>query len=163
MAKEKTGDGGLFKIAGRADNPRKITDQKLEKLESSLGEFGDLSGWVVNGEETVSGHQRSKIFKKDKKARLVISERFDPPTVDGTLETGFVVLSNGQQFTFRRVQWDEAKARRAVIAANAAFGEWDELEGWGNEAVEWGVPVWGSDEEQNIYSGTAGQRRQFYV
>lgn len=106
-------------------NPRLIKGARMEKLEEYLAEFGDLSGLVVNADgTTISGHQRTRVFKKQK-GKLTILERYDPPAPDGTTARGFVELKDGSRFVYREVDWPQEKADRATIIANGQFGEWD--------------------------------------
>ena len=55
-------------------NPRKITEDRLEKLKKSIESFGDLSGVVINNRtgSIVAGHQRIKTLG-DKKTCVVLS------------------------------------------------------------------------------------------
>lgn len=106
-------------------NPRSIKKERVEKLQEYLAEFGDLSGLVVNADgTTISGHQRTRVFKKEK-GKLVILERYDPPAPDGTTARGFIELKDGSRFVYREVDWPQEKADRATIVANGQFGEWD--------------------------------------
>ena len=131
----------LNEISAAENNPRKISTNKKNRLKYSLSEFGDLSGIIVCRGKIVSGHQRMSIFKADTGARLDI-ERYEAPEKDGTVARGFVILSNGTKYVYREVNWTEGKVERALIAANAAFGEWDAdvLQTWDESLLkDWGV------------------------
>ena len=109
-------------------NPRKISRERTEKLREYLGEYGDLSGVVYNSnpdcEALVSGHQRTSEFKRQK-AKIVITERYESPQIDGTVARGFIENRSGQKYTYREVNWSKEKADAATIVANGQFGEWD--------------------------------------
>lgn len=109
-------------------NPRKISRERTEKLREYLGEYGDLSGVVYNSnpdcEALVSGHQRTSEFKRQK-AKIVITEKYESPQIDGTVARGFIENRSGQKYTYREVNWSKEKADAATIVANGQFGEWD--------------------------------------
>ena len=106
-------------------NPRKIHPQDLEKLRKSLVKFGDLGGIVVNKRTgwLVSGHQRMTAIGDD----VVVEEltEFDKPTSDGTIASA-IVVSKGQRFNVRVVDWDEDTDAAANVASNQHGGEWDD-------------------------------------
>lgn len=115
----------LRNIKANPKNPRRITGDRYSKLHEYMQEFGDLSGLVVNSDGTIiSGHQRTRVFKKEK-GKLTVLERYDPPAADGTTARGFVELKDGSRFVYREVDWPQEKADRATIVANGQFGEWD--------------------------------------
>lgn len=109
-------------------NPRKISGERLKKLERYLAEYGDLSGIVYNSnpecQALVSGHQRMQVFRKGN-GKPVILERYDPPQADGTVARGFIELKSGHRYVYREVHWQKEKADAATIIANGQFGEWD--------------------------------------
>lgn len=108
-------------------NPRKITSEDFKLLGDSLKEFGDLSGVVLNQRtgELVGGNQRTNFFKGDPEAvKIEVTEEFTPPTDTGTVALGYVVYK-GEKYSFRKVDWDEAKEARANILANKVGGTWD--------------------------------------
>lgn len=107
------------------DNPRKITDTKLEALKKALEEFGDLGGFVFNrtSKHLIGGHQRQKAF--DASAQVVVEHKYKTPTRTGTVAEGFVLLK-GERFKYREVAWDDMREKAATIAANRGAGEWDE-------------------------------------
>ena len=78
------GEKSVSTLKANPKNPRKITPQKLEQLEKSMREFGDLSGIVFNVKtgNLVGGHQRTKRFSEDSK--VVITKHFEKPTRSGT-------------------------------------------------------------------------------
>lgn len=105
-------------------NPRKIDDARLEALGRAMETFGDLSGIVFNvrTRHVVGGHQRLKHIPKD--ARVVVSERFQEASPQGTIATGHIVWK-GERWTYREVDWDEQTEAGANVAANKHGGEWD--------------------------------------
>lgn len=104
----------LSELKPNPQNPRKITDKKLEMLKKSLKEFGDLSGIVFNKTtgHLVGGHQRLKVLPQD--AEIVMVD-----------DSNGHVLIDGDRFNYREVEWDEIKERSANIAANKHGGEFD--------------------------------------
>lgn len=107
-------------------NPRVINDFDFDNLKASLAEFGDLSGIVHNirTNQLVGGHQRRQAFVHAGSDQVNIAQRFDQPTPVGTVALGYVIL-NGEQFSYREVDWPEAKEKAANIAANRIQGDWD--------------------------------------
>lgn len=105
-------------------NPRVITDEQLEALRLAMGEFGDLSGLVVNVTtgHMIGGHQRVKVLGNQ---TITVQVRYPKPTKVGTVAEGFVIY-NGERFTYREVEWNETKERAAMIAANKHGGEFDD-------------------------------------
>lgn len=105
-------------------NPRRITDEKLNQLQKSMIEFGDLSGIVYNRttERLVGGHQRTKMLPPD--AEVIVDRTYDTPTKVGTVAEGYVLL-DGERFTYREVVWDEIRETAANLAANTHGGEFD--------------------------------------
>lgn len=108
-------------------NPRRITDKKLEQLEKSMREYGDISGiWYNHTTEQIGGGtQRTSRF--DKNSKIVITKKFSIPTRAGTVAHGYVVL-DGERFSYREVKWSKTKETAANIAANKSAGEWDFVE-----------------------------------
>lgn len=105
-------------------NPRKITDEQLDALRNAMGEFGDLSGLVVNltTGNMVGGHQRVKILGD---APITIQHRYDKPTKQGTVAEGHVVYG-GEKFVYRAVRWNKVKEQAAMLAANKHGGTFDD-------------------------------------
>ncbi|MFM7852284.1 MAG: ParB N-terminal domain-containing protein, partial [Flammeovirgaceae bacterium] len=60
-------------------NPRKISEEGLKALKTSLEKFGDLSGVVYNRttKQLVGGHQRVKIFQKENPEIVMTSQIFE--------------------------------------------------------------------------------------
>lgn len=108
-------------------NPRKISKEDFDLLASSLKEFGDLSGIIVNrtSGEVVGGNQRTNFFKQEPdQCEIVILEEYETPKAAGTVAIGFVMY-NGEKYGYREVEWDEKKEERANILANKVGGSWD--------------------------------------
>lgn len=105
------------------DNPRKITDRQLSRLESDLRKFGDLSGVVYcrNNKAYVGGNQRSKIFDG---SQITIIKEYDVPLHDKTVAIGFIEW-NGSRYLYREVEFSESEFREACIVANNDGGDWD--------------------------------------
>ena len=111
------------------NNPRKITNQALLQLAESLAEYGSLDGFVVNRAAgkykdcIVSGNQKNKHVSLND-AEIEIVERYDEPTVAGTLAVGHVKYK-GERFPYREVSWSERKCEIANLRANNYGGEND--------------------------------------
>lgn len=106
-------------------NPRKITKKQLEQLKANIEELGDLSGIVhdLNSDEIISGNQRSKIIDINS-CNIVITEKYDEPTKQGTVAWGFVEWDS-QKLSYRQVRWNEEQRKKACVTANALGGDWD--------------------------------------
>jgi len=126
-------------------NPRTITDREQADLAKWLDELGDLSGIVhdLNSDETICGNQRVDVMGL-LNASPVITERFDPPTRQGTVALGYFE-KHGERYAYRAVRWTEKQCEKANICANSAGGDWDIeiLAGWDGEELE----EWGMDDE----------------
>lgn len=121
MAKKNVSD-----LTVNPRNPRKISEERLTQLKSSMAAFGDISGIVFNRRtgHLVGGNQRSKEF--DTSARVVITKRFTTNS-SGTVAVGYI-SHQGERFSYREVDWPEDKEMAAMIAANKNAGEWDTAE-----------------------------------
>jgi hypothetical protein len=108
-------------------NPRLIKDFDFTNLVNSIREFGDLSGVVKNvtTSNLVGGNQRVEAFKKLNTDRIIITQQMDRPTDVGTIAHGYIVMPDGEMFSYREVLWDEWKEKAANIAANHITGEDD--------------------------------------
>lgn len=139
------------------ENPRAVTDEKLLLLAKSLKKFGDLSGIVFNirSGQLVGGHQRSKQF--DQNAVIVYTQKFKKPTKTGTVALGYVE-HNGEKYSYREVDWDEAIEKAANIAANKGAGEFDskKLKKWFKDLssfdvnIDLGLTMFGKDERKSF-------------
>jgi hypothetical protein len=107
----------MNKIALKPDpaNPNRMDAADKARMAKSLADFGDLSGVVLNRRTglLVGGHQRAGVL-----AGAVI-EATDLPKAepDGTVARGWL-LSGGRRYSLRVVDWPEAKAHAALLAAN---------------------------------------------
>jgi hypothetical protein len=117
---DKAGD-----LAEAPYNPRVITDAQLGRLGKALERFGDLGGIVFNRRtgNLVGGHQRVKKFGPE--AQIVIEKLYGEPTPAGTVAEGYL-LSFGERYSYREVDWSETDERIANIAANQHGGEFDQ-------------------------------------
>lgn len=134
------------------NNPRKITDTQLERLEDNLLKFGDLSGVVFcrNNNAYVGGNQRSKIFDG---SQITITESFDKPQPDKTVATGFIAWKE-HRYSYREVEFTEQEFREACIVANNDGGTWDFevlANEWDNDLLnDWGLAVSFSNTDVNL-------------
>ncbi len=98
------------------DNPRRIGDEELGGLTTSVQTFGDISGIVFNTRSghLVCGHQRLAALQKADK-----EPKYDPATCS-------IVTADGKRFAVRLVDWDETKEKMANVAANSPYiaGQW---------------------------------------
>ena len=126
-------------------NPRTITESEQADLAQWLDELGDLSGIVheLNSDEVICGNQRVDVMGL-LDASPIITERFDPPTRQGTVASGYYE-KHGERYAYRAVRWTEKQSEKANIVANSAGGDWDiEMLGdWDSEELA----EWGMDEE----------------
>jgi len=88
-------------------NPRRIDPSAAKGLESSLENFGDISGivWNATSGHVVCGHQRLAALKAKHGDKL-------------TLKRGQIVTPDGKSFSVHVVEWDDAKEKAANVAAN---------------------------------------------
>ncbi|MBT3714192.1 MAG: DNA modification methylase [Anaerolineae bacterium] len=109
-------------------NPRKITKSQAQALKRDLRVYGDLSGIIhnVRTDELIGGNQRSEAIEGIISGILhpVIVKEYDEPTEAGTLAVGFYDW-HGEQYSYRRVDWDDKTAELANLIANKAGGFWD--------------------------------------
>ena len=139
-------------------NPRSITEGDLDALGESLDEYGDLSGFVFNRDGTIiSAHQRWKNIK-GKVKDFVVSETFEAPLPDGTIQRGHFELKDGRKYDYAVRDWPKEKADAATIRANrqnagtwdaGILGQWDLTPA---ELIEFGVPefVFGEDAGETM-------------
>lgn len=113
-------------------NPRKIGEERFDKLSASLKKLGDLGGIVVNlnTNEIIGGNQRVKTFLQERdKYQIEIVSNLTIPASDGTVSYGYVIRDKGtlseQRFSYREVRWDEKQCEEANIVANKLTGFWD--------------------------------------
>ncbi len=97
----------------------------MARLEDSLKRLGDLGCLVheLTTDEIISGNQRCKALNLYG-VTPIITERFDPPTPQGTVAVGYVIAS-GERFAYRAVKWTREQCQEANIVANAAGGSFD--------------------------------------
>lgn len=95
-------------------NPNRMEDADKKRMAASLAEFGDLGGIVINRRTgfIVGGHQRVSVLGDS----LEI-EDLKNPEPDGTVGRGWITR-DGRRYAVRVVDWDEAKAHAALLAAN---------------------------------------------
>jgi hypothetical protein len=85
------------------------------RMKASLAEFGDLSGIVINRrtDQLVGGHQRADVLAG---GELHVDD-LPEPEPDGTVARGYLE-HDGKRYTVRVVDWDDEKAKAALVAAN---------------------------------------------
>ena len=95
-------------------NPRKISDDELNKLEKSIDEFGFVDPIIINlkNNRIVGGHQRFKIIQKD-----------------GVEELNLLRLGNvGWAFVDTDLHIKDGNYEKALnVALNKISGEWDSI------------------------------------
>lgn len=121
MGCDKMSDVAELRTKAAPYNPRKITDEQLERLGKSMAEYGDLSGIVVNAAtgHVVGGHQRLKQLDP---TWTVFKEPHTDQT--GTTAIGHIDTPLGR-WSYREVNWPEQKEKAANLAANKHGGDWD--------------------------------------
>jgi hypothetical protein len=84
-------------------------------MKASLAEFGDLSGIVINRrtDQLVGGHQRADVLADGE----LHVEDLPEPEPDGTVARGHLE-HDGKRYVVRVVDWDDEKAKAALVAAN---------------------------------------------
>lgn len=142
-----------------------MSSERGEWLDNSLGEFGDLSGFVFNRDGTIiSGHQRWGKIKQEV-SKMAVVETYDEPLPDGTIQRGYFELKDGRKFDYAVRDWAQEKADRATIRANAQnAGDWDRgvLENeWSfygsDELEEMGVPPFVFDTNEESAAGESAE------
>lgn len=112
-------------------NPRRISQSEIDRLEKSMDQFGDLSGLVFNRrtKQIVGGHMRRRLF--DEGWPIVIERKGKPGKAldtHGTVATGYVENPETKaRWTYREVDWPIKREAAANIAANIHGGEFDPL------------------------------------
>lgn len=106
-------------------NPRKITNEELERLKTSIDKYGDLSCIIFNIRtlKLAGGNQRSKVIPQD--AEVKYTTRYVKPNHQGTVAEGTIVVS-GENMKYREVDWSEKTEKEAMLAANKLGGTWDD-------------------------------------
>ncbi|HSG63292.1 MAG TPA: site-specific DNA-methyltransferase [Pseudomonadales bacterium] len=131
-------------------NPRQITSKKLDLLNDTLSELGDLSGIVhdLNSDEIVGGNMRSDVFNVNM-CDIELTHQCDEPDEQGTVAHGFIVWK-GKRYAYRQVRWTPRQCEKANIVANKGGGDWDfdilandfdmeNLLEWGFEPFDFGI------------------------
>lgn len=108
-------------------NPRIIDKFTFDNLVESMRVYGDLSGVVKNVEtgNLVAGNQRLEAFMKLSADSLHITQRLSTATAVGTVAHGYIVMPDGEQFSYREVVWPIEKEKQANVAANRIEATWD--------------------------------------
>ena len=107
-------------------NPRVITEANRARLSRTMDEYGDLANITFNRRlgTLVGGHQRLDALKAKYGEKAL---RLSP--VAGTKDYRLLVKTEKgtRAFPVRVVDWDEAKHRAALVAANSpdVIGEFD--------------------------------------
>lgn len=124
-AEPQAAQGAVRDLTATPYNPRKEwAEGQGEAFKRSLFEFGDLSGIVKNVRtgHLVGGNKRTDVFRTAQESEIV--KTVQAPDKQGTVAHGFVV-ADGNRFSYREVDWDEAKEKAANLAANKWSAEWD--------------------------------------
>lgn len=143
--RKKKRPGKVADLRPDPENPRVHEESARAGLADSMQEFGDLSGIVFNRRtgQLVGGHMRRDALPA--KAKVTVTEEFDPPTATGTVAIGYVTTDE-DRWTYREVEWDQERQRAANIAANNPHlqGRYDygmlaqRLEQWREQGLDWG-------------------------
>lgn len=117
----------LSDLKASPKNPRRIGAENLARLKRTLQEYGDLSGIVWNARtgELVAGHQRIRALTEEHGEDNVELRKVYVP--EQKLPVRVFLDTPAGAFDVRVVDWEEAKANAAMIAANSmdAQGEYD--------------------------------------
>lgn len=104
----------LSEIKAAEYNSRKIDEEALQGLKTSIDEFGDISGIVINKRSgnLICGHQRCKALMEKYGNLDIVDDKITTP--------------GGGVFKIRYVDWPIEKERAANVAANSRYisGEW---------------------------------------
>jgi hypothetical protein len=117
----------LDDLQANPNNPRTMSREDANALSMTMQKYGDLSGFVFNVRTgmLVCGHMRTGTLKKlPGEKRIEITERYAQPNSVGTVAIGYIVF-NDEKYTYREVDWDEATATAAGLAANHLHGDDD--------------------------------------
>jgi hypothetical protein len=122
---ETVEEKGLDSLQYAVYNPRDISEHDFKSLKRSMAEFGDLSGITKNNTtgNLVGGHQRVKAFNQAAGAKIHITARMDKSKV-GTVARGYIEITGleGEQFSYREVEWPLEREKAANVAANRIQG-----------------------------------------
>jgi len=112
MAKKTT---KKITLAPDPANPNRMFAEDKVRMAKSLAEFGDLSGIILNRRTglLIGGHQRVDVLA----GGTIETTDLPEPEPDGTVARGALV-KDGKQYGLRVVDWSEAKAHAALLAAN---------------------------------------------
>ena len=96
-------------------NPNRMSSDDKARMAKSLAEFGDLSGVILNRRTglLIGGHQRADVLAG---AKLDVRD-LTAPEPDGTVARGYLT-HGGKRYAVRVVDWPDAKAHAALLAAN---------------------------------------------
>lgn len=93
-------------------NPRKIGEESLAGLKTSLQSFGDISGitWNARTGNLVTGHQRMRSLRE---------LHGDALRLETDAEGSWVIAPDGNRWLVRVVDWDALTEKAANVAANS--------------------------------------------
>ncbi len=96
-------------------NPNRMAPEDKARMAKSLAEFGDLSGVTLNRRTglLIGGHQRVDVLA----GATIKTTDLPKPEPDGTVARGYLE-HGGRRYSVRVVDWPEAKAHAAMLAAN---------------------------------------------
>lgn len=124
MSNAKKDPTQVRELTAHPQNPRTISEKRSTQLGKTMDKYGDLSSITHNRRSghMVSGHQRVK--KLQPNAKIVITDKNVKDDV-GTVAVGYI-LSGTKRWPYRLVDWDDKTEKAALIAANAAGGDFQE-------------------------------------
>jgi DNA modification methylase len=123
VKKPASGPEIVRQLTPHEKNPRYISEKRSAQLGKSMSKFGDLSVIVFNRRSgrVVCGHQRIKHLAANAKINKAAAQ-----DEHGTVALGTIVSGARASWAYREVDWDEATEKAAMIAANAAGGDFEE-------------------------------------
>lgn len=123
-----TTDLKLSDLVPDPENPRTMSSDNEERLLRMMAEYGDLANPTYNRtlKKMVGGHQRVRLLKRQY-GEAAVSIRKMAPDDYQLVVTRFEGDAAPLTFPLRVVDWDEAKHRAAMVAANSpdVRGEYD--------------------------------------
>lgn len=126
--KMKTKRVKVSDLKSNPDNPRSISDEKMQKLEKSIADFPEML-----------------------KARPIVVNQ-DLVVLGGNMRLRALLESGRKTVEVVQVDWSEEKQREFIVKDNLPYGEWDfdQLQEWDAEELdEWGLEVPEEDQDED--------------